>query len=194
MFGAKPQAANKDIDWRKHGFVTPVRNQAQCGSCWAFSATEELESAWLMAGHGKNTTLSLAEQQVVSCDDTSMGCGGGETESAYEYIMGAGGLVSSRDWPYTATNGECHAINKANIVATMKTYERATSWYSESELVDNLFAKGPISVCVDAANWQSYKSGIMTAEQCAWFNMLDHCVQLVGFQGTASEPYYQVRK
>ena len=53
--------------------------------------------------------------------------------------------------------------------------------YSETELKQNLVSWGPLSVCVDAASWQDYVSGVMTWEECAWVNLLDHCVQLVGY-------------
>jgi len=68
--------AGRDLDWRDRGMVTPVKDQAQCGSCWSFSATGCLESAWAIAG---NTLTSLSEQQLVSCSwrQGNLGCGGG---------------------------------------------------------------------------------------------------------------------
>ena len=108
-------------DWRKHGLVTRVKNQGQCGSCWAFSATEEIESQWLKAGHGDVNTLELAPQQIVDCDGTSMGCGGGRTESAFNYIIGAGGIESNHTYPYRAVDGQCK-FNKNDVVAHISSY------------------------------------------------------------------------
>jgi C1A family cysteine protease len=85
------------FDWRDHGAVTPVKNQGQCGSCWAFSAVEATESAWFLANH---TLIELSPQQVVSCDDVDQGCNGGDTPTAYAYIIKAGGLELNSIYPY----------------------------------------------------------------------------------------------
>jgi C1A family cysteine protease len=77
-------------DWRNNGsVVTPVKNQEQCGSCWAFSTTENIESVWAIAGNG---LVELAPQQIVDCDTTDDGCNGGNPPTAYEYVIKAGGL------------------------------------------------------------------------------------------------------
>jgi len=62
-------------DWRSLGAVNPVKNQAQCGSCWAFSATSAMESAQKIQKGG--ALLSLSEQELVSCDKECYGCQGG---------------------------------------------------------------------------------------------------------------------
>jgi len=147
---------------------------------------------WILAGKATNETLNLSPQQIVDCDDSDMGCNGGNPPTAYEYIIEAGGLEPISDYPYTAEDGTCN-FQKSDVVTTISNWQYATSWYSESELQQNLVSWGPLSVCVDAANWQDYQSGVMTWEQCAWVNILDHCVQLVGYDSTASTPYWIVR-
>jgi len=187
-------AATTHIDWRDHGYVTRVKNQGQCGSCWAFSATEEIESMLLKTypTQYKNTTLALSPQQIVDCDQTSAGCGGGLTESAWDYVMQAGGIESNASYPYAAVDQQC-AFDKSKVVATLKSYTAATSWYSDTELLQTLVKEGPISVCVDASSWQDYSGGIMTRWECAWVDVLDHCVQLVGYDATGPTPYWIVR-
>jgi len=181
------------LDWRNSGLVTAVKDQGQCGSCWAFSATENIESMWIRAGKSKNSTLNLSEQQIVDCDDWDLGCGGGEPYRAYEYIISAGGQEPDRDYPYTAVNGNCN-FEKSEISAKISSWKYATSEYSEELLQKNLVSWGPLSVCVDASNWQDYQNGVMTWEQCAWVNLLDHCVQLVGYSTkTADGDYWIVR-
>ena len=56
------------MDWRTRGAVTAVKNQGQCGSCWAFSATSQIESDWAVAG---NPLVEFSPQQVIACDDGS---------------------------------------------------------------------------------------------------------------------------
>jgi len=177
----KITAVPTSLDWRTHGLVTPVKDQGQCGSCWAFSVTENIESMWIKAGRATNATVNLSEQQIVDCDSSDGGCEGGNPETAYAYVIGSGGQESNRDYPYTAQDGSCH-FKSNDIVAKISSWKYATSDYDEKTLQQNLVSWGPLSVCVDAANWQDYQSGVMTWEECAWINVLDHCVQLVGYQ------------
>eukprot|EP00026_Physarum_polycephalum_P012858 Phypoly_transcript_13199.p1 GENE.Phypoly_transcript_13199~~Phypoly_transcript_13199.p1 ORF type:complete len:354 (+),score=71.25 Phypoly_transcript_13199:64-1062(+) len=179
-------------DWRDKGAVTPVKNQEQCGSCWAFSATEAVESAYIVAGKATDSSIDLAPQQIVDCDTTSDGCDGGETSSAYAYLIQAGGQESNQSYPYTGQDGTCN-FQKSEVVATISNYKAATSFLSEDTLQANLVGWGPLSICVDAAAWQDYQSGVMTHLECAFINLLDHCVQLVGYNATAPTPYWIVR-
>jgi C1A family cysteine protease len=185
-------AVPSTFDWRDKGAVTPVKDQEDCGSCWAFSATEAVESAWILAGKATNTSIDLGPQQIVDCDTTSDGCDGGETESAYTYLIGAGGQESNVSYPYHGVDGQCQ-FNDKLVVAEINSYKAATSFYSETTLQSNLVAWGPLSVCVDAASWQDYQNGVLTHFECAFFNVLDHCVQLVGYNATAPTPYWIVR-
>jgi len=181
------------LDWRDGGLVTPVKDQGQCGSCWAFSATENIESMWIKAGKAKNTTINLSEQQIVDCDNWDAGCEGGEPGNAYDYIINAGGQEQEKDYPYTAQDGNCN-FQQNKVVAKISTWKYATELYSETLLQQNLVSWGPLSVCVDAINWQDYQSGVMTWEECAWLNVLDHCVELVGYSTkTTNGDYWIVR-
>jgi len=91
------------VDWRTKGAVTPVKDQGNCGSCWAYSATEEIETGVFMA---TGTLPMLSEQEVISCDTTDGGCNGGDTVTAYEWVEQNGGLESEKDYPdSSATSG-----------------------------------------------------------------------------------------
>ena len=99
---------NKEINWATGNCVTAVKNQEQCGSCWAFSTVEEIESCWFLAG---NPLPVLSPQQIVSCDNGEQGCNGGDTVQAYSYVEQAGGLDSAAAYPYTSgggDSGQCH--------------------------------------------------------------------------------------
>jgi C1A family cysteine protease len=185
--------APSTLDWRKSDVVTKVKNQEQCGSCWAFSATETIESAWMMAKKVTNLTFApLAPQQIVDCDNSDGGCNGGNPYTAYEYVISAGGLDKESAYPYTGTDGTC-AFKQSQIGATISKWHYACEEEDEATLKNNVYSAGPLSICVDAANWQDYTGGIMSGWQCAWINELDHCVQAVGYDTSSSSPYWLVR-
>jgi len=177
--------APNTFDWRTQGAVSAVKNQGQCGSCWAFSAVENIESVWKLSG--KPMTL-LSEQQVVDCDKDCYGCGGGWPYRAMNYVVQAGGIDTESSYPYTARNGACR-YNPANVGAKIKSYKSIPK--NEAQIKDALTTTSPFSICVDANRWSSYRGGVMRANQCG--KSIDHCVQLVGYDATASVPYWIVR-
>merc|ERR1719408_1221426 len=94
----------ESIDWNAKGALTPIKNQGQCGSCWAFSATEQLESQYFQK---YGTLTELSPQQITSCDTTCNGCGGGNPINAWGYVYGFGGQEPDVDYPYTSgTTGQ----------------------------------------------------------------------------------------
>jgi len=180
-------------DWRSSyskDCITPVYNQGQCGSCWAFSCTEEIESMWCLAG---NTLTQLSMQQVVSCDTTCDGCNGGWPYLCYGYVEGADGLEPYSDYPYTSAEGNTGycKYDKAEVFADIAAWQ----WVShlpainESNMFAVSWASGPLSICVDASTWSSYQSGIIT--KCG--TAIDHCVQLTGWNTQGATPYWIVR-
>ena len=107
------------VDWRGT-LSTPVKDQGYCGSCWAFSATEQLESDSIRTGL-LTVSDTLSPQQIVSCDASSFGCGGGYTASAYNYVYNVGGIERNSDYPYTSYIGfdrvGCIADYDKNVIA-----------------------------------------------------------------------------
>ena len=103
------------VDWRTVGAVTPVKDQGQCGSCWAFSTTGSLEGAHFIAT-GK--LVSLSEQQFVDCAKFSkggLGCNGGNMYNAMEYAI-ENTIEQEADYPYTAVNGNCQYASSKGVV------------------------------------------------------------------------------
>ena len=172
------------MDWRgdsSHATaVTAVKNQGQCGSCWAFSATEEIESCTKLGG---GDLPVLAPQQITSCDTVDAGCNGGNTNTAYQYVISAGGMEAETSYPYTSgtteQSGTC-TFNAADITTKITGFSYVSEEASQEGKMLTQVASSPISVCVDATIWQTYTSGIITAaSNCG--TALDHCVQVAGY-------------
>jgi len=183
------------INWRTTDAVTPIKNQGQCGSCWAFSATSAIESQLALQG-GDAYSIELAPQQITSCtpntgDYGCDGCNGGFTEGAYEYVKGTVGLANSFYIPYeqsldqTSKTKSCKPIAKkvqamngtdamlTGGYATVSGYSYATppcnSGACASQDLDKLAAaleETPVSICVNAGAWNDYTGGVMTSAQC----------------------------
>jgi len=175
-------------DWSQQGVCTPIYNQGQCGSCWAFSATETIESYYAIQG-GALTQLSM--EQIVDCDTggQDQGCEGGFPSGAYSYVQSAGGIDSYSSYPYTAENGQSGTcqFSSSNVVTNVAS---SASINGETGLYQQTSTAGPVSVCVDASTWSSYQGGVMTS--CG--NSVDHCVQLTGYANYGqSGDYWIVR-
>jgi cysteine peptidase B len=162
------------FDWRDKGMVTAVYNQGSCGSCWAFSTTEQIESMWAIAGHG---LTNLAMQQLVDCDTVSHGCSGGNPPDAFQYVINQGGIDSLSSYPYLGVNEVCH-FNPANVAAKVKSWGYLSTNDNEVAMLSWTGTYGPPSVCVDAVLWQYYNGGVITTG-CG--TALDHCVQITGW-------------
>jgi C1A family cysteine protease len=184
----EPSDFPTSYDWRSKGVVTPVYNQQQCGSCWAFSTTENIESMWALAGHNL-TRLSM--QQIVDCDTYDGGCGGGNPPTAYKYVMQAGGLEPYDDYPYVGVGTRCHFV-KSKVVANIENWQWVTRDKDETVMQSFVYTTGPASICVDASSWQYYKDGVITkSDGCG--TALDHCVQLTGWDEKSSLNAWTVR-
>jgi len=164
------------VDWRGRGAVTAVKDQGQCGSCWAFSATEAIESYFFLRS---GNLVELSPQQITSCDKVDGGCNGGWPYRAYQYVMGAGGLERNDDYPYTSGSGgqtgQCK-FDGSKVVGGTRMNGYTSIQQSEGQLQAAL-NNGPASVCVAADAFQTYTGGILRS--CP--GSIDHCVQAVGY-------------
>lgn len=164
--------APASVDWRTKGGVSPVKDQGQCGSCWAFSTVAFLESQSLIKNQ---KAVTYSEQQLVDCDNMGdQGCNGGLMQTAMEYIQSSG-LESDKDYAYTASDDTCK-FNKAKSIATVsqvKCYESINN----ATLQGYVATVGPVSIAVDASSFQSYSSGVLDC----FGSGLNHGVLLVGY-------------
>jgi cathepsin L len=177
------------VDWRTQGYVTPIKDQGQCGSCWAFSAVAGLEGQHFKAS-GK--LVSLSEQNLVDCSGKfgNQGCDGGLMDQAFQYIKANKGIDTEASYPYEAVDGKCR-FNKQTVGATDTGFVDVKSG-DESALAQAIASIGPISVAIDASqdSFQFYSSGIYSDPGCS-STELDHGVTAVGYgtQGKGKDFY-----
>jgi C1A family cysteine protease len=171
------------IDWRAKGAVTPVKDQGQCGSCWAFSTIVAMEGLHAIE---TKSLVSLSEQELASCAfDGNKGCQGGKMTNAFGWIAANGGIDSEADYPYESKYGEvfnCSASKVKQHVATSDSYVRVYgpgNNYSEASLMAAV-AKQPVSVAIAVGgSFVHYSGGVFDDPKCG--TALAHGVAVVGF-------------
>ncbi|XP_052085050.1 procathepsin L-like [Mytilus californianus] len=178
------------IDWRQQGYVTPVKDQGLCGSCWSFSSTGALEGQ-----HFRKTgkLVSLSEQNLVDCTFKygNGGCNGGFVFKAYQYIKNNNGIDTESSYPYEGRNGSCR-FQKSDVGATVTGFTIIKKG-DEQALQSAVATVGPISVAIDADHkFQLYKSGVFNEPGCNT-TFTDHAVLIVGYGVENGQDYWLVK-
>jgi len=182
-------ALPQSVDWRTVGAVTPVKNQGQCGSCWAFSTTGSVEGANFIA---TKNLVPLSEQQLVDCSSSygNNGCNGGLMDYGFQYIRDKG-ICSEASYPYTAVTGTCQTTCKPVIPpATVTGYTDVPA--NNMNALQEAVAMQPVSVAIEADQqvFQFYSGGVLTGT-CG--TNLDHGVLVVGYDTASNPPYWIVK-
>jgi len=182
-------ATNSSLDWRQKGAVTAVKDQGQCGSCWAFSTTGNIEGQWQIKG---NKLTPVSEQELVSCDTVDSGCNGGLMDNAFGWLVSAkkGQIVTEASYPYVSGNGnapKCN-VNGKIVGATITGHQDIAK--NEVQMAAWMTQHGPIAIAVDATTFQSYTGGIVT--NCI-SQQIDHGVLLVGYGVSGTVNYWIIK-
>merc|ERR1712212_66903 len=185
-----PVVNGDEVNWVNQGYVTPIKNQGRCGSCYSFSATGALEGQWFK----KTGKLeSMSEQQIVDCSGRygNHGCQGGWYHSSWNYIRDAGGEDSESSYPYTARKGWFCRFSRRNVVA--KDTGSIAVGRSESSLQQAVGSVGPVSVAIDAGRpgFRSYRGGVFYDSRCS--QRTNHAVLAVGYGSENGQDYWLVK-
>jgi C1A family cysteine protease len=184
--------APDSMDWRTKGVVTSVKDQGQCGSCWSFSSTGAVESAWALST-GK--LVDLSEQELVDCATGksygSHGCNGGQMDGAFKFVI-ENGQCSNADYPYTSgvsqKSGTCQKCYPVAFI-----YSCSDVNPNDQISLKGAVAQQPVAIAIEADTryFQSYKSGILTSSSCG--TNLDHGVLIVGYGTENNQKYWLVK-
>ncbi|CAJ1060030.1 cathepsin L1 [Xyrichtys novacula] len=179
------------VDYRKMGYVTEVKDQGYCGSCWAFSTTGAIEGQ-IFKKTGQ--LISLSEQNLVDCSRSygTYGCSGAWMANAYDYVI-KNGLMSTSSYPYTSVDTQPCYYDSRLAVAHIKDY-RFIPKGDEQALADAVATVGPITVAIDAdhSSFLFYSSGIYEEIMCNP-NNLSHAVLLVGYGTEGGKDYWIIK-
>lgn len=189
------EAVPDSYDLRALGFIGPVRDQGNCGSCWAFGSVASLES---MVAKKFGKLLDLSEQEIVSCATQGgvMGCNGGSSVGAWEYSS-VNPLVSEQNYPYVSglsgTTGKCKSMkNNERLVSATGSYKRIVK---EDDIRSALVGEGAVAIGISADNacFMNYKSGILDPTNCPCGGEVDHLIAVVGYGNENGTDYWIVR-
>jgi C1A family cysteine protease len=196
------------VDWVAAGAVTYVKNQQQCGCCWAVAIAGAIEGAAAIDS-GFTYLQSLSAQQLISCDTSSYGCNGGSIVSALEYSMnnGLGGMTTYAQYPFEdgkgKTSTDCKSADYTLAVSdsqpkTVTDIDTGDSFSTRvNKMKQALVSGGPVAIEINAncPEFQSYSSGVFTPGSCTCFDTscLDHAVLLVGYNDTNDPAYWKVK-
>ena len=184
------------VDWRAKGKVSSVKNQGQCGSCWAFSAIGAMEGAVSIqqgfAWNASDENSGYSVNQCLECTPNAMGCEGGWPWLCFQHIIDNGGIDSEEDWPYLSSPCDA-AKEKLEKVAAISGFKNITD--GDESMLQRALAQQPVSVGVRANcdAFRNYGGGVLDEDCGGGEREIDHAILAVGYNLTGKNPYYIVK-
>jgi cathepsin B len=185
-----PQNFDARDQWGK--LVHPIRDQHQCGSCWAFGSSEALSDRFAIASSGK-VDFILSPEDLVSCDSTDYGCGGGYLENAWTYLQNTG-IVSDSCFPYTAGPGtEAPCATKCTDGSAWKKYKcvngSIVNPQSVDEIKSEIYSHGPVEGAFTVyEDFFNYKSGVYSPTSTSVAG--GHAIKVLGWGKEDGKNYW----
>jgi cathepsin L len=171
------------VNWVSKGKVKPPRNQGNCGCCWAFAATGAIEARWaIKKGIAASKQAALSEQHLIDCDTKSMGCNGGYSSTAMEYVVRKRGHYKRSKYPFAGVKRSCKSYASTYFGANLAAPGAAVYHNNYAAMMNFLATKGPIVAMVDARKWRYYRSGVFS--NCG--TSVNHSILIVGYGKTSS--------
>ena len=192
-------AAPSSYDWRNQGRVSAIKDQASCGSCWAFATIANLEGLYYA---NKGVMKTFSEQMLVDCDTQDSGCNGGLMQYAFNWIKSNGGIMYDTDYPYVGSEQTCKSDKTKYADFKVTGYKKLGSTWStwscvdEDEIKEFLYETGPLAVALNADYLSAYTGGIVdyTSSKCP-YSGINHAVTMVGYgtDSSSSMDYWIVK-
>jgi len=177
------------VNWITNGCISPIQDQGQCGSCWAFSSQASMEAAHCI--HNGNTGLEkFSEQQLVDCVKLCYGCNGGLQSRAFNYLE-SHYEMSESSYPYTGTDGTCAYDSSNNDGVKCTSWANVTA--DSPTAMKTALNTTPLAVAIQADQFcfQHYTTGVFTNTACGV--SLDHATNVVGWGTEDGMDYWLMR-
>jgi C1A family cysteine protease len=187
--------SKSSFDWRSKNVVGTIKDQLQCGSCYAFATSAVMESLYAIKNNAQSV-VNLSPQQIVDC--AGMGCNGGNFDMSIDYLMQQGGQQATwNSYPYVGVEQSCTTDDLGYTELGNIQYTSIPEG-DETSLAADLVSYGPIFVGVDASsqNFQFYSSGILSTNECSnQLEDIDHAIVAVGYgyNATLQQSYWIIK-
>lgn len=192
-FDYRYQNLPQSFDWRSYEVITSIKDQGQCGSCWAFTTTALLEAGEIIR-EGKFSPIDLSEQNLIDCDDKSFGCRGGRVDWALTYVEKNKGIDTEDSYEYEAETKECRFFEAESMIKDLSNYDLKREMDEES-LKAELVYNTPLAITINVDDdFGHYSGGVYNSPYCSSDpSMANHAVLLIGYGEEDGQRFWLIK-